>query len=357
MNVAPGLNHPFGELVQLAPSALAERLQALAGDFQLAYAPNTLKSWRADWRVWSAFCVPRELPVMPATLETLRGFLEERIEVGRKRATLEHYLATLALAHRLAQASWPLDTLEGKLMWRGLRRTRLKARQRQAQGLTLTEMDKILTSLNETDPRDVRDAALLRLAYETMCRRSELVALEVQQLSRETSDGSGRLLLERAKADQESEGTVLYVSPETMARIERWLALGGHTQGALFRSIPHIAKPNAIDGSGGERYAQALSDRDVARIFKRRALAAGIDGAIAISGHSTRVGAAQDLLAGNFSAAAVMKQGRWKSERMVVRYGESLEAGRGAMAQLLRRERAEQAPVSEAQHQEASDNS
>jgi hypothetical protein len=36
-----------------------------------------------------------------------------------------------------------------------------------------------------------------------------------------------------------------------------------------------------------------------------------------------------------------MQQGRWKSERMVVRYGERLAAGQSAMAQLLKRRRGE----------------
>jgi integrase len=340
--------HPFGELLlPLAPGVMAERLQLLADDFNRAYAPNTRRTWRADWRAWCTFCREHSQPTMPATIDSLRAFLEERIAAGRKRATLEHYLATLALAHRLAQQPWPLDTLEGKTMWRGLRRERLIARQRQAQGLTLSDVEKIVGAMGNTDARDLRDAAPLHLAYETMCRRSELIALDVEDLSRDNEDGSGRLLLARAKADQEGEGSLLYVSPETMARIERWLSLAGHERGRLFRSIPHIAKAGIATDGGKDRYPRALSDGDVPRIFKRRAKAAGLAES-AISGHSTRVGAAQDLLAENFSAAAVMKQGRWKSERMVMRYGENIEAGRGAMAQLLRRRRTDDEKQTEA---------
>lgn len=105
------------------------------------------------------------------------------------------------------------------------------------------------------------------------------------------------------------------------------MAASGVTDGPIFRSTPRSNK--------ADRYDTALSDRDVARIFKQRALGAALDPE-RISGHSTRVGAAQDLLAANFSAAEIMRQGRWKSERMIVRYGESLSAGRGAMARLLK---------------------
>ena len=51
--------------------------------------------------------------------------------------------------------------LEGKLMWRGLRRARFAARQRQAQGLTLDDVERIVALLSLTEPHDVRDAALL----------------------------------------------------------------------------------------------------------------------------------------------------------------------------------------------------
>jgi hypothetical protein len=51
-----------------------------------------------------------------------------------------------------------------------------------------------------------------------------------------------------------------------------------------------------------------------------------------ISGHSIRVGATQDLLALNIDLASVMQVGRWKSNRMPMRYAEHVLAGQGAMA-------------------------
>jgi hypothetical protein len=58
---------------------------------------------------------------------------------------------------------------------------------------------------------------------------------------------------------------------------------------------------------------------------------AGLDPA-AISGHSARVGMAQDLVAGGADLPAVMQAGRWKSPTMPARYAERLLAKRGAMA-------------------------
>ncbi|HBG31496.1 MAG TPA: hypothetical protein DDW98_12850 [Gammaproteobacteria bacterium] len=318
--------HAIAELLAQTPEVLVDRLRALADDLKLAYAPNTLRTWRADWRVWTNYCTRHHEPPLPVTLPVLRGFLLERIAAGRKRATCEHYIATLTIVHRLAGLPSPMDSMDAKLMWRGLRREHLSARQRQAQGLTLADIDAILATLDSSNPRDVRDAALISVAFEGMFRRSELVGLRIEDLARET-DGSGRVFLAHSKTDQESAGVLQYLSPETMACVQAWLDIASLTDGPIFRSTPRSNK--------ADRYDTPLSDRDVARIFKARALAAGLD-VERISGHSTRVGAAQDLLAANFSAAEIMRQGRWKSERMIVRYGESLSAGRGAMARLVR---------------------
>jgi hypothetical protein len=51
-----------------------------------------------------------------------------------------------------------------------------------------------------------------------------------------------------------------------------------------------------------------------------------------VSGHSTRVGAAQDLAALNIDLASVMQAGRWKTTAVPMRYGENLQAGIGGMA-------------------------
>lgn len=51
-----------------------------------------------------------------------------------------------------------------------------------------------------------------------------------------------------------------------------------------------------------------------------------------VSGHSIRVGATQDLLALNIDLASVMQVGRWKTNRMPMRYGEHVLAARGGMS-------------------------
>lgn len=83
-------------------------------------------------------------------------------------------------------------------MWRGKRRS-LPKRQ-QASGLTLDLIGRLQAPLDPRRPQDARDAALLGVAFESMCRISELVALLVSDLEVK-SNGSGRLLIVRGKTD------------------------------------------------------------------------------------------------------------------------------------------------------------
>ena len=97
--------------------------------------------------------------------------------------------------------------------------------------------------------------------------------------------------------------------------------MAGHREGKLFRSV----------GKGG-RIGGPLDPGDVARVFKAMATAAGV--VAAISGHSSRVGAAQDQVRYGVELPAVMQSGGWKSPAMVARCTARLDARRGGAAKL-----------------------
>jgi hypothetical protein len=51
-----------------------------------------------------------------------------------------------------------------------------------------------------------------------------------------------------------------------------------------------------------------------------------------VSGHSTRVGATQDLAELEIDLAAITQAGGWKSTRMPLQYAEKINAARSGMA-------------------------
>jgi integrase len=318
---------PIAEITALAPPVLVERLKALADDLRLAYAANTQRAWLAGWRVWVAFCGAPDpsWPVLPVSIDSLRAFLQARIGAGRRRATLDLNVSTLRMVHRLAGIPWPLDTIEGELMWRGIRRS-VAARQHQKDGLSIDQVELIVASLNPAVRIDARDGALIRVAYETQLRRSFLVAMDLEHVLRWDADGTATVLIPKNKNDQEGQGRLKVLTADTTRRLRHWIATAGITAGALWRSVPCIP----------DRFATRLGGGDVARIYKRRATAVGLD-ATEIAGHSTRIGAAQDMVADGFKNAEIMQEVGWTSEKQLHRYTEHLEAKRGAMARFLKR--------------------
>lgn len=130
------------------------------------------------------------------------------------------------------------------------------------------------------------------------------------------------------ETDQEGEGNHRPLSNTATSVLRQWLERAAIADGAVWRTIPPAWR--------GESFVNRIAGRDVARIFKRRCLQAALS-ADTISGHSTRVGAAQDLIEANFSTPAIMLAGGWTTERMVAKYGRKLAAGRNAMAQLQRK--------------------
>ena len=142
--------------------------------------------------------------------------------------------------------------------------------------------------------------------------------------------GDATLVVRRSKTDCEARGEIVWLAPDTVALVRRWLEGGGISDGRLFRSV----------GKGG-RIGERLHPGQVARIFKAMARDAGLAPSVVdgLSGHSARVGAAQDMIAAGIELPAILQAGRWKSTAMVNRYGERLLARRSGAAQLARLQR------------------
>jgi len=320
---------PWLAAQDLAPLA-ADRVRAWWERAQLVYPANTQKAWRCDWAVFLTFCEPTNACPLPATPETIAAFIVRcRIE-GKKPATVRRYLSTIGLAHRVAKLMNPCDEEAVQLEIKGLTNA-VGVRQRQARALGWAEIKRFLETAGESLPA-TRERALVCVAYDTMARRSELVALNVQDY-RFLTDGTGRVLIRRSKTDQVGEGNTAYLSRTTVHYLKLWLDAAEIAEGAVFRRV--IGRGTAQDLPAGRgRIAERLSVDAIAQAFKRVAkwIKMPADEVAEVSGHSIRVGATQDLLALNIDLASVMQAGRWKTNRMPMRYGEHVLAARGGMA-------------------------
>ena len=219
------------------------------------------------------------------------------------------------------RAPKPTDDPAVRLALRAVRRTQGRS-QRQAAGLTTAVLVRIEAQMGAT-LLDTRDVALLRVARDLLARREELSRLTVADVTF-AEDGTATVSVRRSKTDQEGEGHVGFLGADAASALRAWLRRAQIDDGPLFR---------AMHRSGLVR-TTALPPADVARVIRRRAAAAfGADAGARYSGHSARVGMAQDLLAANATLAAIMEAGRWTTPTMVGRYTRALSATRNAVAQ------------------------
>ena len=228
--------------------------------------------------------------------------------------------ASIGRAHRASGVADPTASEDVRLALKEMGRNST-ARQKQARGLTWEEIQ-VFLSIEPRNLRDIRDRALVAVAYDTMCRREELVSLKVEDLA-EAADGSGSILIRRSKTDTTGEGATAYLSPLTVRLLNQWIKDAGVKEGAVFLRVV-----------GTKVVGSALTPQVVATVLQKVGKWIGLkkEEWEKISGHSARVGAAQDLLALNMDLSSVMQAGRWRDTRMPMRYGEKVLASRGAMA-------------------------
>ncbi len=159
--------------------------------------------------------------------EVLKTGVTPNGEPAKRYATLARYLGTLSKLHIDGGHPDPTRDPEVLAVWRVLRRGLDRPAQKAALGFE--HIRQALISL-PNDLQGKRDRALLLLAYTLMARRSELVALNVEDFEIH-ADGSATVSFERLKTGERATN---YLSPEVMAVVGDWLAAAQIEKGAVF---------------------------------------------------------------------------------------------------------------------------
>jgi site-specific recombinase XerD len=348
-----------------------------------ALAPASVAAIAGDLGCYAAFCDVSRRAGLPASEATVVAWVEHLEDRGLKPATVARRLSSLASAHALLGVPTPTNAIVVRHALKGHKR-RAGTVQRQALGLRFGDdaspgtggglTFSALLAACETDCRGLRDAALLSLGYDAGLRVSELVSVEIEHLELD-SDGSGLLLIPRAKTDQDGHGAYAWVSPDTIRRIDAWKHASGLASGILFRRIAierraaikaeparsiadlapnaHIdwkrmrarhAEPARVRYSIGTTPLTRQGVNLIYRSMARRAADLGLvslfgaelDAAIgALSTHSLRVGLAQDLFAAGEDVGPIAQALRWQSTTTALRYARKLAPKANAAARVL----------------------
>ncbi|GJG88858.1 hypothetical protein tb265_40390 [Gemmatimonadetes bacterium T265] len=232
------------------PPTVAARLAATAARAAGARAPNTLRALRADLARWTRWCRAAGRLPLPARPADVAAFVDAHAHPGpdlRAPATLRRYVASVAALHRAAGLPDPTKAEDVRLALtaagRAWAETRAAAgrgtRPRQAAGLTERAVAHILASYGADGPAcliDRRDVALLLVARDLLARRSELVAVRVEDVAA-ADDGGATVTIRRSKTDQLGAGATAYLGPEAHAALRAWLDAAGLTAGPAFRAV------------------------------------------------------------------------------------------------------------------------
>lgn len=300
------------DIVRIADlEQLAEQAEQLAAE---SLAASTRRAYQYDWGRFVAFCAERGLdPLGPPGQIAL--YLTHRVEQGASVAVLSRALAAVAKGFAAAGKGNPRRDPAVALVYAGARR-RLGVSAEQVEALLPTHLRTMVDRMPKTGPhllRSVRNRALLALGWSLGARRSELVALDVDDLAW-VPEGL-RVRMRRGKTDQEGRGRVVGVPYASQLEVcavravREWLDVAGITEGPVFQGTS--AKGDTVTG-------HRLTCRQVANVVAVCARRASLPGRF--SGHSLRAGLVTTAVRANKPLKSVMAQTGHKTVEVLMRY-------------------------------------
>jgi site-specific recombinase XerD len=254
---------------------------------------------------------------LPANPGVISHYIDHLSNCTFTSAYIRRIIVSISSVHKLNRFDDPTKDCDVQLAIRKMHR-KLGRSSKQVAGITRKILEKMMDA-TENDLHGIRDRALLLVAYDTLCRRSELVDLMAEDIRRESTEKVAgvqlSIKLRKSKTDQNSLGKWLHLSDLASKALEQWLMASGIHLGPIFRGI-----------NRGNEIAEKLGSGQIARIYKKIARKANLDCDTIknISGHSMRVGAAQDLLREGASLPVIMNRGRWSKTDTVMRYVEQM---------------------------------
>lgn len=272
-----------------------------------ATSANTRQAYRSDVRhfiEWGG--------LLPTTPDVIIRYLEEYAD-SLNPNTLKRRLTAIKNWHTYQNFQDPTGHPLIRKTLSGISRVHGRAAEK-AKALSLEQLTLLSQHLIRKDRLiDWRDNALLQVGFFGAFRRSELVSIEWEHVN--FVPKGVEIFLARSKTDPEGEGHVCAIpyGNATMCPVmalKRWQEKSQHSSGPVFIGIT----------KGGQLRSRALSPESVSLILKNVAAECQLPNAEAFSAHSLRRGFATSASQKGANLVAVMRHGRWRSERTVMGY-------------------------------------
>ncbi|MEO0804048.1 MAG: site-specific integrase [Cyanobacteria bacterium J06642_2] len=266
----------------LAQIELDRALTAAQRYSQKSRSEATWRAYRSDWRQFESWCSNVGLTALPADPDTVAMFVASQADDGRNPSTLSRRLAAIRLVHLGAGHTSPHNALKVAEVMRGIRRDWATPPATKKPALD-EDIKKMVDLIDVTTRKGLRDRSLLLFGFAGAFRRSELVALDCQDL--EKREEGFLVRIRQSKTDQEAQGQTIAIprvpgsSYCPVAALDQWLKVSGINSDAVFRRMFR-----------GDKVGQTrLSSQSISLVIKDLAHAAGLDPS-GYAGHSLRSG-------------------------------------------------------------------
>ena len=297
----PAVYEGTGTLIGSLP-AYQEKVRQL---LRAAVAPETRRAYASRLKRFFTWCQAEGISTaFPTSPEVLAAYVASLADSGAAPAKVEQTLAAIAAAHRAEGIPSPTETLLVKKTLKGYRREHGTAPRKK--DTATVEVVRLLLAATARDdsPKNVRDAAMLTLGFAGAFRRSELSALNIEDLKWTVRDGEEILILNvrRSKTDQEAQGMQKAIFPgrdeaaSPTALLKRWLSLVEPQEGPLFRRVL----------KSGQVTDERLSAQSMRLVVLQAASAAGLS--LDLSAHSLRSGFVTTAIRQGKTERAIMNQ-------------------------------------------------
>jgi len=235
-------------------SLLRQTIQKIDG----AYSPATIRAYRTDFSEFIEFCESVDEVALPTEPRSIRDFIIKLSNSGKSSASIRRAIAGIASIHKLNRFADPTKDPDVMLEMRRMHR-KLGRASKQAPGVTADMLEKMLNA-TENNIRGIRDRALLLVAYDTLCRRSEIVSLKIEDVRKMIINGleNTTILLRKSKTDQDANGRWLHLSQRSQTAIIEWIEQINQDKGPLFRGV-----------NRGQQITCSLGSGQINRIYKK----------------------------------------------------------------------------------------
>lgn len=295
-------------------------------------APSTRETYVIQLRMFRSWLAESGRPfgTMEERDEACAAFIQVRYDEGMSPATIKQFACAVRWNAVQERQPNPIGR-DATAALKGASRQGAGRGSGQVDGLDWTAVEAACAlATAEGTTKGLRDAALLAVGSDALLRISEVKALDLADVEPQ-EDGAGVLVIRKSKTDQTGAGARLFLGPPTMAKLNAWLAARGTDAGVLFCCVTRQSPRSP----GRPLTARRLHVESIRAVIVERAAAAGYARPDhRISGHSLRIGSAQELARRGAALPELMQVGRWKNVTTVQRYIAGQQASRGAMAAL-----------------------